>query len=282
MFLKHVLMNQAGGDGAPAGGGNGGNGDGGNGQPASWYGGFEPDLKGYVETKGFKDPKDLTIAYRNLEKLQGVPADQLLRMPKADDADGMGKLYDRLGRPAKPEDYGIKAPDGDSGEFAKAASAKFHELGLNAKQAQALIGWYAEFGGAQSAAASAKLAETQKADAAALQKEWGAAYEKKLSVVDGVADAFEMDEQQLVALRKAMGPAGALRFMAKIGERLGEDSFVSGDKPVKGALTPDGAKTRIKELMKDQTFQADLTANKVEAKKLWDDLHTWAYPTQAA
>src|SRR5690606_18358521 len=65
-----------------------------------WTSGFSDDLKGFVQNKGFKDPASVLDSYRNLEKLMGTPKERLLRLPEnMDDANAMGEIYTRLGRP---------------------------------------------------------------------------------------------------------------------------------------------------------------------------------------
>lgn len=248
---------------------------------AGWYDSFEPELKGYVETKGFKDPKDLTLAYRNLEKLHGVPADQLLRLPKADDAEGMGKLYDRLGRPAKPEDYGLKG-EGAEGEYLSNMAQWAHALGLSAKQVTGLVEKMAEYGKAHDAKSQAEIDRARAEASAALKTKWGAAYEKHASIVDRAAEEFGMEEADLVALRDAMGPAKAMEFLYNIGSKLGESAFVTGDRPAKGALTPEAARGRIQALQQDKAFGQRLINKDPEAIAEWDRLHIWAAGSQAA
>src|SRR4051812_7514574 len=70
--------------------------------PADWTAGLNEATRGFVENRGFKDPQTLADSYVNLEKLMGVPKDRLLQVPeKDDDAEGWGKVYNRLGRPEK-------------------------------------------------------------------------------------------------------------------------------------------------------------------------------------
>jgi len=66
----------------------------GGGQPGAggaggeWYAGIADEgLRGYVQTKGFKDPGALAESYRNLEKLQGVPQERLLKLPPGESVD---------------------------------------------------------------------------------------------------------------------------------------------------------------------------------------------------
>lgn len=251
----------------------------------AWFDSFEPELKGYLQNKGFKEPKDLAISYRNLEKLQGVPAERLLKLPDESDAEGWKQVWRRLGAPEKPEDYQIEAKDGAAGEFLKAATGWFHELGIPKKAAQALIQKMDEFGAAQ----KARQAEAQKAERAEqmdnLKRNWGAAYDKNFQIIDRVAEEFGMDDKALMALRDAMGPAKAAEFLYGIGKKLGEDQYVSSDgsrvNSFGDAMTPAQARDAINALRQDKDFVQRLINGDIEARKRWDRLHIWMAGSQA-
>jgi hypothetical protein len=254
--------------------------------PEAWTAKFEPEVKGYAELKGWKDPAEAVRSTMNMEKLLGVPADQIIRMPKADDAEGMTKVFDRLGRPAKADGYKFTAPEGAGENFVKNAQGWFHEAGLTEGQAAKVV---EKFG--------ADVAQTRKAAAEAealrakegvekLNKEWGAAMDKNTAIVDGVAREFGMSAEQVLGLRKALGPDGAMKFLYSIGQKLGEDTFVAqngGPKGFGNVMTPDAAKARITALKADKEFREKLVNGNVEAKAEWDRLHKFASPgTQAA
>jgi hypothetical protein len=107
-----------------------------------WTNGLPDDLKGYVTTKGFKDTASVVDSYKNLEKLIGVK-EKLLQVPDdLSDSKSMENVWKRLGRPEKPEDYGIKGKDE---AFSKWSAEQFHKLGLNANQAKELVKNYDDY-----------------------------------------------------------------------------------------------------------------------------------------
>lgn len=76
-------------------------------EPA-WYGSVDADTESYIKNKGWKGPGDLLKSYTNLERLRGVGADKLLKLPDFNNADEANAFYERIGVPKAPTDY--KAP----------------------------------------------------------------------------------------------------------------------------------------------------------------------------
>ena len=251
---------------------------------APWYGNFKSaELKGYAESKGWPDAEVTVDGYRNLEKLTGVPADQLLRLPKEGDVEGWNKVHDRLGRPAKAEDYKFPVPAGDSGAYAKSMSEVMHKLGIPLKAAQALVAESNKLLDAGMQGAQTVRTEKFAAEAKAMNREWGAAAEKNMQIVEGVVQKFGMSDNELVALRDAMGPAGASKFLLAIGSKLGEDNFVTANNAngFGNVMSPDGAQARIKELKADTAWSQKYLSGDVAARKELQDLLTMAYPAAA-
>lgn len=272
-----------GGEGAgAAGAGTAGAGEGAGtgGQSQSWLDSLPEDVRGYVENKGFADPAAVAEGYRNLEKLVGVPEDQLLRLPKEDDAEGWEKVFNKLGRPQDPSEYEIQRGEGMPGDEAYETWAKqtAHELGLTQGQLQGLV----EKLDTRVKEHVAEQQVQQKADAETVEKqlrtEWGEAFDQKFANIDRVADSLGMTTEQLNGLREAMGPVEAMKFVDSLGTRLGEDQFVGGGGTALGARTPDAARAEIADLKRDTDFANRLANNDVEAKRTWDRLHQQAYP----
>jgi hypothetical protein len=140
---------------------------------SDWTSGLSDDLRGYAQNKGFKDPGAVVDSYRNFEKLMGAPKERLLTLPEKSEDPAWGEVYNRLGRPLKPEEYQLSVPEGDSGEFAKAASSWFHEQGLSKKQAQGVVNKYNEHLAKQSEAQATQQKAQIEADDLALKKESG-------------------------------------------------------------------------------------------------------------
>lgn len=268
-----------GGSGSGAGGGSGTNGGGNPPTAADWLTGLNEDSRGYAELKGFKDPGSVLESYRNLEKLTGVPKERLLKLPEKDEDPAWGEVYTRLGRPAKPEEYGIEAAkEGGDPAFAEWARKAFHGQNLTKKQAQSLATQFNEYAASVQKSQETKLTQDLQAQDQALRGEWGAAYDQNADVVDKAAEAFGVDEKQLKGLRDALGGAGAMKFLFNIGSKLGEGTFVTGGKSGgmgPGVLSPAGAKAKISQLQGDVDFRKRLLNGDAQAKKEWDDLHLW-------
>lgn len=249
----------------------------------SWLPGADEATVGYVQNKGWSEPGQVLEGYRNLEKLLGADrAGSTLIVPKADaPAEEWGKVYDRLGRPADPAGYNIDVPENiGSKDFARAAAAKFHELGLSQKQGEQLAAWWNSQATEAMTAQQQAAQERFTADDMALKRDWGAAYTQNLNQAQAAFRGLGVTAEQVDALSQAWGHKATMEFFQKIGSRMGEDSFVTGDKTEKfgQAMTPGQAKAEIDKLRQDKGFTAKLLNRDAEATDRWTRLHQFAYP----
>lgn len=247
-------------------------------KPANWYDGIsDQDLLGYVQNKGWKDPADLANGYRNLEKLVGVDK---IPMPKDEaDAEGWNRVYDRLGRPTTAADYKLPVPEGMDGKFAEMASGKFHELGLTAKQGQALAEWWNQTQGSAMEAQQQQMNAKAEADMSELRQEWGQAFDENIEFGRRAAREYGLDEAKLSALENALGTSELMKLMVRIGRSQGEAAFVTGES--KGStfgMTPAAAQQRIAALRQDPGWTAKYLNNDAEAKAEMSRLMSLAYP----
>lgn len=285
LSTSHLLREEAGAEGA--GGGSGGDesgsgGEGGDGGDADWTASLPEDLRGYVGNKGFRSPDAVVESYRNLEKLVNVPEDRLLKLPEGDDSEGWGKIYNKLGRPTDPKEYdlGEAVTDENFGEWYKETA---HGLGLTQEQARQFVDKMVERGNELQAETTMDAQEQAKETERELRTEWGAAYDQNVALVDRAAEELGMTKEQLGGLRDSMGSAEAFRFLYGLAQKMGEDNFVdggdgTGGKGSLGAMTPEAAKARIKDLGKDVEFVNRFQKGDVKAKEEWSKLHRWAYP----
>ena len=245
--------------------------------PGNWFDTFEDsDLKGYVTNKGWKDPADLANGYRNLEKLLGS---EKLPMPKgAEDKEGWSRVYDALGRPKSAEEYKLPVPDGDPGDFAKAAAGKFHELGISQQQAQSLAEWFNQTQAGQLEQMTAQQAQNVEKQLTDLKGEWGQAYDENVNLGQRAAREFGLNEQKLNAMEQALGTGELLKLMAKIGRGLTEHNFEGGRSTQSFGMTPEAAKQRINDLRGDRAWSAKYIAGDVEAKAEMQRLMSLAHP----
>lgn len=201
-----------------------------------------------------------------------------LQLP-GDDAtpEQMAEFYKALGRPEKAEDYGIAAPDGVDGGFAKDAAAWMHEAGLNAKQANALAGKWNEYVAAQQAAAEQQFQVQAENDMATLQKEWGQNYDRNIELARRAARGFGVDQPSLDKIERAIGTKGLMSMFANIGQGLGEHSFEGNGNANPFGMTPEAARVRIQDLKADKAWRDKFLAGDAEAKSEWDRLHRIGY-----
>lgn len=273
-------MANDGGAGAGA-GANGSQGAGGTGSgtpPASvtadWTATLGDELKGYVQTKGFKDPGAVVDSYRNLEKLHGVPPERLLKLPEKFEGDDARAVFQRIGMPKEAKDYNVQIPKelGDE-KVAERIKEFAFKNNLTNRQVEALVAEeIADYNSrVESAKSQANVASEQ------LKQKWGAAYEQNKNIAQAGAQAFGITKEHMAALDMALGPAGTMEMLHSLGVKSGESSFVSGTNPGAQTNTPDGAKVKIDALIKDASFNARLKAGDIDAKKQWDQLHLeWA------
>lgn len=241
-----------GGDGGAGGGGaGGGSGDAKGGSGDGSGGGTPPgavDLRGHLDDAGkfkpgwakaaglpdawekkFTDPVAALRSGATLERQWGAQNKVVIPGEGATKED-VANFRRAIGVPDAPEGYGLKKPEkvGDlvvpeavwdetrAGEFTKLA----HELGLTAKQVQALSDFELRWviGGMQATETQAQAA--QEASVAALKKEWGGNYDGNLALARRAAEAYGGKE---LIEHPALGNDPVLiKALAKIGATITE------------------------------------------------------------
>lgn len=252
-------------------------------QPApAWLEGADEVTVGYVQNKGWSDPKQVLEGYRNLEKLLGADkAGNAVIVPKANaKPEEWNAVFDKLGRPSAPDGYKVELPKGGDAEVHKASMAKFHELGLTKTQGEALANWYNGLVGQSQTAAEAQRAEQFRQQDAAIRQEWGQAYTQNLAQAQAAARGLGLDAGSIDKISEALGHKATLSLLQQIGSRMREDSFVSGDNPAAfgNAMTPGQAQAEIRTLMADRDFTSRYLKGDVAAKERMAQLHSFAYP----
>lgn len=155
-----------------------------------------------------------------------------IRIPKPDASPEekqkwLNDIYNKLGRPEKPEQYKIPEVDGIkwNEEQLKPALETFHKLGFTAEQAEGVLKLYAQVLGQN--VENARKRHNSAVET--LKKEWGNNYDRKVVVAQRVINQFGGEE-----LKKFLDDSGAgdnphlVKALAEIGEILAEDGFISG------------------------------------------------------
>jgi hypothetical protein len=239
-----------------------------------WYAEAVPaEAHEYVANKQWKGPGDAVSAYQSLERFLGADkAGRGVVLPKDEnDAEGWNSLYSKLGRPEKPDGYGL--PDG----FGKTASEWFHEAGLTPKQAKALAEKWDGFSAAEQERIQTELASQWEQESTALKSEWGDKYDAQIDSAKRAAQRLGVDEATLEKLQSGMGQAGLMKFFSQVGSLFAEDKAPDGTKPAMGR-TPEVAQAEIRALMQDAEFAKRRMSGDVVAVKQWNELHAQAFP----
>lgn len=250
-----------------------------------WTASLPDETKAYVASKGFKDVTSVVDSYRNFEKLQGVPAENVLKLPtRPDDVEGWNNIYNRLGRPSKPEEYGLTAPEkGGDPEFAKFASGIFHEAGLSKVQGEKIVAKWNDYVKGQLATIETnKTAAIAKEDAA-LKTEWGQAWEQNVKIGEQAYKTFGLTDKQVNAIEHVLGFANTMKLFHQIGSRLGEDKFVTstGTTGFQGVMTPAQARGTIAQRKADPDFTKRYLNGGAAEKAEMEKLYAAAYPDES-
>lgn len=225
-------------------------------QPA-WYQNIQdPDLRGYVQNKGWPDPVEAIKSYRNLEKMNGM--DKVVVPKDLNDHEGWDAYYAKGGRPDSADGYQLPVPEGDDGTFAQWGSELFHKAGLNVTQARYIAEAFNEYQASLQEEDGQSFAATAQSELNGLQREWGPDYDNKMAASQSAAQLIKQElgwgRNEVASLERAVGTRNMMSLMNLIGERISEDRYVDGGQSA-GYLTAEGANSRINDLSKDRDFQ---------------------------
>lgn len=252
--------------------------------PGAWTAGFNDDMKGYVTSKGIKDPATLLESYRNIEKLMGAPKERLLKLPEkfVDETGAMTaegrEIAERLGAPKDAKSYEIEKFLKDKPEAAAEIAKTFHELGISKTQADKLMAWEIATQEKQAIAAKEAAVVAYKSDEASLKKTWGAAYDQNVNAAKQGAARLGHDAKTIDALSRVMGHEGAMKLYHQLGTAVGESAFIQGKPTGQQIMDPAGARAQIATLKSDKGFQEKFLKGDSEAIANWTRLHQMASP----
>lgn len=228
-----------------------------------WYDGANPELIGHLQTKGWheKPANEAALlaiaAHREAEKYIGVPADQVLKLPKdATDEAGWKALYGRLGVPAEAKDYdlaAVKFADGSepTDAFKDWVRATAHSLNIPKDQAGAFAASFVKYLETDAAGAAAETTAKLQEEQKALDLDWGQNKEANLFIAKQAAAKLGITPEAIQALEGQVGYAAVMQAMLKVGRSIGEDRFVTGGVNAGGIVSREQAVAQKAELMQD-------------------------------
>lgn len=240
-------------------------------EPA-WTDGIpDQELRGYVQNKGFKDPGALADSYRNLEKLMGAPREQLLKLPDRDDAPEWGDVWKRLGRPEKPEEYGLQF-DGD-GEFANRFARVFHEANIPKPAAAKLNAEWNNYVSEMIKAEDDQLKLRDEREIGELKNKWGAEFEKHTEYGRRAGREFGLSEEDFSSISRSLGPGKTLELFHRIGSKVGEaKAFDPNGAMATFGVTREQARAELARLQTDRDFVAKYLGGDKSAQEKMESL----------
>lgn len=240
----------------------------GTGTGAPWHQGVEgidADLMGHMQNKQWDKMTSQQAAvaaaraHREAEKMIGVPANQLVRLPTdANDANGWNAVWSRLGKPTDAKDYDFSAVKiGDKPlEQGVADFLRQSAFALNLSKDGALR-YAQEYAKHQTDTASAALADrtaTVAAQRDELKANWKVNYDANMLVAQAAAKALGVSEAEIAALENTVGYSKTMEMFRAIGSKIGEDKFISSDTPSGGIMTREQAVARMNTLKADSAW----------------------------
>lgn len=223
-----------------------------------WYSSIADEtLRTNPTIQRYQSPEALAAAHVNLEKRFGIDPARRIDLPAdPDDAEGMGAVWAKLGRPEAADKYSFKLND-KATEEDKAFAGKFGELAFKLGMPDGMAaGLVSFFEGETAAAAEAQMAAMNaaaEAGTAKLKEAWGQAYEPRLKEIGNLLTKYGDPD-----LEKALDAGGMGRnpnlalFLGKMLDRMAEpQDLIIGDSQSPRAMTPDQAKAEARAIEGD-------------------------------
>lgn len=224
----------------------------------SWLDSLPEELRSSKSLSKFDSVHSLAQGYVNAEQLIGR---EKLPVPKTDEE--YMAVYDRLGRPKTPEDYGLSIDGAEYNPQLKDALQKdlawfkstAHQIGLSSKQAEALFNGYLSNTSENMRQVDANIDYEMAAAEATLQKDFGRDYKRNVALANRALSFY--GSENLVKAVEASGLGrnpDFVKMMHKIGMERHEEIGID-----KGGIS-EGKSTAaaLEEAMSDPAY-ADAT-----------------------
>lgn len=243
--------------------------------PAPWFSTLDADHQAHVTAKGWNalEPAaaaaEAAKAHFEAQKLMGVPADQLIRVPKDAADPNYQAIYDRIvgmNTPKTPEEYkfdGIKFKDGsdlapEDVKWVRDLAVKY-KLPVNA--AAGIAADLAARTDNDTATSTAASETTKAANNVALRQAWGADYDQKVfsATRAGEAIGFTSDVLAYMASLGSEAYVKNMNALVSLGNQMQEAVLLRGSggqsRDVTTNLSADEAENRLVANMKDPEWR---------------------------
>lgn len=234
-----------------------------------WVKDWDPEDRGIIEKKGWKDPKDLYKSYRELERTLGQ--DKLVLPKDGADPKEWDPIYNRLGRPESPDKY-VPPKDADPNLF-KALAPELHGAGLTQAQLDKVAAGYNKYAESQMSEAQNNWLRDQESAQAKLEREWGPNTPAEIEHNRRALRALGMSVDEAAQYMRN-GSEKFLRLLNIAGHAIAEDNSgdITSDGTLGFGLTPNRAAAELQTLRSDTAFMERVRKGDAAAKQKYDRL----------
>lgn len=255
-----------------------------------WYDGLDDAHRGHVVARGWHNKpveevaREAVMAHRQAQgefsRVHGVPADQLLRLPKDAADPGWSEVHKRMGVPEKPEEYqltGLKFADGTAPDdtFMGHMRALAHDLKLPPSAAQSLAERVMALSDSDRSNATQSDATQRAANDAELRRNWGPQHDYYAFQTARAAQLLGVPDELMRAMH-ARPTAEYMSFMDRLrafAGKMGEAELLRGERGDQSrTLSREEAIARREELSRDQDFVRRYIGGDANAVKEMDNL----------
>lgn len=210
------------------------------------------DLQHEPSLRNFDDVNKLAKSYVHLVKKLGAPPENLIKLPAGNE--NWDEVYDKLGRPANPDQYEIPYETNMEKEFA----SEIHKLGLSKEQGQQVYNFIKNNGEYSTQMAKQQFEELQIENVNKLKSDWGNDFQKNTTKA---RQAFlQLADQDTLKMFEGTGLGNhpeVVKIFHKVGEILEEDGLLNTDIGGTGAGGRAQVETRLSEIMKTESAYWD-------------------------
>lgn len=276
------------GDGDGSGGGAGGGGTGV--AEGEWLQGIDVTMRDNPTLTKFKTVNDLAKSYTESQKLVGMDKLPLPKRPYGESPEEYGIVFDRLGRPADPNEYQmpeVELAEGQSlgsEEEIKEFKGLAHKIGLMPHQVQELVKYQAGKGKSFYEQSAQQQAQFKVDSEKALRKEYGAAFDQNITLAKQVIGKFGDDNmKQMIDAGLGNHPV-FVKFMVNVAKNFGEDGQFLGETQRAGTMTPQEAMAEIQKIKGEakenpkHAYTNKMHPEHADMLKKMEALYQMAYP----
>ena len=199
-----------------------------------WKASLSDEIRSDKSLENIKDIEGLAKSYVHAQKLVGsdkIPVPNKFATEKDWDA-----VYEKLGRPADATGYKYDLPEDQKIDEAslKNFSDQAHKLGLLPGQANGMVKFYNEMTAASLQESETTAVAAREASSIELKKEWGQAFDQKISQAANLAKsvgATELFNANMADGTKLGDHPIMIKAFADLAGKMGEDNITQSSGP---------------------------------------------------